>query len=408
MSIASELQNYNNGLLGAYNAVNTKGGTVPNNKNLTNLPNAIDSIPSGGGGTLTISADQDGIQGDGVITAYNKTTGVITGTGFGSSEGFVLLLDRDTHTYISQPTSSWSNTSITLTTPIDTSTIEGYTSICVVDANGLWTTKLMLDGDVAIQAEYGYLYVRSRTTGEIEKVEITDYRNSGIAGSVINRLITLGSKTFYSDDVVGAMINEVPYDGSGLTHVLGFMQNLNQPVKVPFNAWRYDNCMRQCTHLNQPVEFGAPQGGAQPLGQYFLANNTSFNQPITIPSFISTIGNRFLSVCYAFAQELEIPSTVGQISAYFLQETSVKKITLRNTGSISNNFMGNLRKPCTFVIETSSSTPSATNSVTSVSGGTCEAYTGGFTFKGTYRSNWLTAFPSTTASPWRTTRDGGA
>lgn len=50
MSIATELTHYNNGLLDAYTAVNTKGGTVPANKNLDNLPTAITSIPSGGGG----------------------------------------------------------------------------------------------------------------------------------------------------------------------------------------------------------------------------------------------------------------------------------------------------------------------------------------------------------------------
>lgn len=49
MSLNSEIQNYNDGLLDAYSAVNTKGGTVPANKNLDNLPTAINSVPSGGG-----------------------------------------------------------------------------------------------------------------------------------------------------------------------------------------------------------------------------------------------------------------------------------------------------------------------------------------------------------------------
>lgn len=53
MSIASELQNYNDGLLDAYTAVNTKGGTVPEAKNLDNLDTAIASIPAGGGGGTT-------------------------------------------------------------------------------------------------------------------------------------------------------------------------------------------------------------------------------------------------------------------------------------------------------------------------------------------------------------------
>lgn len=52
MSIATELQNYNDGLLASYNAVSNKGGTVPANKNLDNLPTAIDSIPAGGGAKI--------------------------------------------------------------------------------------------------------------------------------------------------------------------------------------------------------------------------------------------------------------------------------------------------------------------------------------------------------------------
>lgn len=48
MSIASELNALNDHILGAYDAIDTKGGTIPQNKNMANLPDAIDSIPSGG------------------------------------------------------------------------------------------------------------------------------------------------------------------------------------------------------------------------------------------------------------------------------------------------------------------------------------------------------------------------
>lgn len=44
MSIATELQNLNDNILDAYDAVQAKGGTVPANKNMDNLPAAIDSI----------------------------------------------------------------------------------------------------------------------------------------------------------------------------------------------------------------------------------------------------------------------------------------------------------------------------------------------------------------------------
>lgn len=54
MSIASELSALNGYILGAYDEINDKGGTVPANKNMANLASAIASISGGGGGgTIT-------------------------------------------------------------------------------------------------------------------------------------------------------------------------------------------------------------------------------------------------------------------------------------------------------------------------------------------------------------------
>lgn len=51
MTVAAELQNLNDNLLDAYDAVSAKSGTVPTNKNTDNLADAITSIPAGGGAT---------------------------------------------------------------------------------------------------------------------------------------------------------------------------------------------------------------------------------------------------------------------------------------------------------------------------------------------------------------------
>lgn len=52
MSIASELTKLETDITNAYNAINTKGGTIPINKNTNNLATAISSISGGGGATL--------------------------------------------------------------------------------------------------------------------------------------------------------------------------------------------------------------------------------------------------------------------------------------------------------------------------------------------------------------------
>lgn len=52
MSIASELTKLETDITNAYSAVQTKGGTIPSNKNTNNLATAINSISGGGGATL--------------------------------------------------------------------------------------------------------------------------------------------------------------------------------------------------------------------------------------------------------------------------------------------------------------------------------------------------------------------
>ena len=47
MSIASEITRINNNIASAYTKVSTKGGTLPATQNSANLPNAIDTIPTG-------------------------------------------------------------------------------------------------------------------------------------------------------------------------------------------------------------------------------------------------------------------------------------------------------------------------------------------------------------------------
>lgn len=61
MSIASELTALNGYILGAYDEINTKGGTVPTNKNMANLASAIATI-SGGGGGMDLSSIFNGCQ----------------------------------------------------------------------------------------------------------------------------------------------------------------------------------------------------------------------------------------------------------------------------------------------------------------------------------------------------------
>ena len=50
MSVASEITKLNTNMLNCYNEAEAKEATMPQNKNMDNLPSTIASIPSGGGG----------------------------------------------------------------------------------------------------------------------------------------------------------------------------------------------------------------------------------------------------------------------------------------------------------------------------------------------------------------------
>lgn len=49
MSVADKITQLINDISSSYQKIESKGGTIPTNKNTNNLPDAIDSIPSGGG-----------------------------------------------------------------------------------------------------------------------------------------------------------------------------------------------------------------------------------------------------------------------------------------------------------------------------------------------------------------------
>jgi hypothetical protein len=52
MSIASAITAAQGRVANAYTAISAKGGTLPQTQNLANMPAAINSIPSGGGGNI--------------------------------------------------------------------------------------------------------------------------------------------------------------------------------------------------------------------------------------------------------------------------------------------------------------------------------------------------------------------
>ena len=82
MSVASELTALNGYILGAYDEINTKGGTIPANKNMANLASAIGSITTGSSTTITpLSVTENGTYTAPTGTAYSPVTVNVSGGG---------------------------------------------------------------------------------------------------------------------------------------------------------------------------------------------------------------------------------------------------------------------------------------------------------------------------------------
>lgn len=93
MSIASKLTKLETDISNAYDVINTKGGTIPSNKNTENLSTAINSISSGGGitptGTINITTN-----GTHDVTTYANAN-VQVPSGSQNSKTFTYTLTED-------------------------------------------------------------------------------------------------------------------------------------------------------------------------------------------------------------------------------------------------------------------------------------------------------------------------
>jgi hypothetical protein len=334
MTIASEITDLHTNLTAAKNAVTAKGGTV-GDTGLAGLAAEITTIPAGGGG------NEPG--GEARISGYDTTTGIISGSAFGSTAGTVYMLDRDTHTYVSQPTSSWSSTSITLTTPIDLSTLEGNTSIVVVTNDGEWSTKWIVTGQVAVTG-YVKAYVKNSDTGVVRTVNVSssEWSQFAVSSNAFSKQITADGDTFYSDEVVGIQFGSSFSATSFSTRTFAYFVNLNQPITIPNTVTSIGNYfLNYCVSFNQPITIPS---GITSIGTNSFNNCFSFNQPLTIPSSMTSIGSSFFNNCYSFNQPLTIPSGITSIGTNFFNScvSFNQPIIIPNTvTSISDSFLRN-------------------------------------------------------------------
>lgn len=347
MTIASEITALQTNLQAAKDAVIAKGGTV-GDTGLAGLAAEIQTIPNGGGSNEPSNG--------GHITGYDNTTGVITGDGFGTTAGTVYLLDRNTNSYVAQPTSSWSDTSITLTNTIDTSSIEGTTSLSVVDSKGQWATKWLITGGIAV-AGWGKVYVQDPATRVIRSIALSSQSDfNQLFSSDANKpseKSTINGDAFYRDEIVGFQFGADTTAGAlnrGSSYCfLSYATNLNQPFVMPSTIDSISGRFGYYwSNFNQPLVISE---NVTVVPDYFLACMWSFNQPTDL-SHIVTIGNYCLQESTAFDQDIDLSSatTIGNsFLAGYIYQTYIHVINTFNGDiklsdsltSIGTNFLAN-------------------------------------------------------------------
>ena len=129
MSIATELQNYADGLDDAYDAVNDMSGIIPQHKNMNNLDQAIRTIPQNAGTTYTagnginIDANNEISIDDTVVAELSDLPGVMTGatSGTAGASGLVPAPAAGDEAKVLSGAGTWVNQPTVPTVPTKTS-----------------------------------------------------------------------------------------------------------------------------------------------------------------------------------------------------------------------------------------------------------------------------------------------
>ena len=269
------------------------------------------------------------------IGEYDPATGKITGSGFGNT-GTVYVFDRMQNKGVPAQVSSWSETGITLTTPIDTANLVGVTSLWVETPAGE-SNKVMVHGEQPVPG-YGIVYYDD-ASGVVHThavTTLTEY-NTLVAGSSAGpyKQWTFDGNTVNADQIVGFQIGE---DATTTPqYFLAEMPRLNQPIDFSGLASISDYVMRSDVSFDQPVDI---TGVA--IGSNFLYNCHKFNQPIAVETAAS-FGLSFLSECSAFNHPVKLPDAMTIVPALFLQncENFNSPVDLNNATVVGSNFMQN-------------------------------------------------------------------
>lgn len=384
MSIAQELTRIGTAKADIRSAINAKGGQVSSDALIDTFAEAISSLPSGGGGMVQNLATSNTT----VISSYDKETGVIKGYSLGASNSVnaVYMLDRMSRTPIKLKWTSWSATEIQLEEPIDLSNIVGSTCIWTERNSTVRSPKFIINGDLPVP-EFGTIYFTD-PYHDGEKIYSYDFASA----SEFNTAVTGGNGS-RNKDIYNAKFNNIP--GYAYTYVsdpqiLGF-QIGSSITSLPDKFCRFYQCMDQPLVIPSSVTS---------IGRNALEGCTVFNSPIIIEGSL-TIGDNFMMNCDSFCQNLDL-SKVTAIGDNFMNNCPSMKCMLY-LGSMDLSSKVNFMKDCV-----SQSTICVGNTISPTDSGTLSVsandylrYSTGTDLGGGYWDVWYDSLSDSSSLPYR-------
>jgi hypothetical protein len=397
---------------------------------LANGTKATGTIPTYAGSTeitenATLETEGKYLASDIVVNVSGGTPPVSTG-GLFTGATIPLTYKDNTHDYENTYEYNSANYNITIT---------GLTGRATITGNGTKSVSVTFDVSSAtsslaeftislsngtntytfngLHAHYGttvtgvltlaYTNIPRTGTGTIG----TEYKFIESAGLPLFSSATTIWNTIYSYQLLNTLLGN--YAGISIGNsFLSSCYSFNQPLTLPSNITSIGNdFLSGCRSFNQPLTLPSELTS---IGTYFLNSCYSFNQPLTLPSELTSIGDRFLSSCSSFNQPLTLPSELTSIGDRFLSGcySFNQPLTLPSgVTSIGTYFLNNCYSLSTITYNAivyptdNNSLSQGDNSKTSASGA-------GIIIYGTNRAELITALPDSIASPYRKLINGGA
>lgn len=353
-TISELLTNLEGYLSDCYGAVNSKGGTVPTQKNASNLVTAIYSIYDDG---TSVAPTPPPLNANIDETLDNLETHL--------AECYAAVAAKKGTVPANK---NWNNLSAAI---LSIPNVYGYLTYVDDNSNNEHVYA------ITSAAEMKKLGAPSATAGQLWDLELDSVTVSnalvrsfqftplGGAVKVDNFLaacegLTLVEGTEYittigayfcshctSLDCPMSYAGSVNQSGTTARTGRGFLAgctSFNSPITIPSGVTRIGaNFLENATDFNQPLTLPST---LQSIEGVFL-QGTAFNQPLAIPEGVTSIGSQFLMYCSAFDSPLTLPSTLNYIGGNFLLGCTAFNQPLTLSGSlleIGSSFMASATK----------------------------------------------------------------